>query len=91
MEEDREDEHRLLKGVAFIVVTAGAAAAAATGGPIATYYHAQGAVAGATYGVAAYVQADPYHNEPGGEFVHIETSPVIGTVSIGFGILGTSD
>ena len=61
---------------AVITVSAGVAA---TGGAVATYaYRHTGP--GPAYALALTGHADGYHSDPGGEFIRIEPSPVIGTV-----------
>jgi hypothetical protein len=59
---------------AAITVSAGVAAA---GGAVATYYHH--ATAGPAYALADLDHADPYHSEPGGEWIRVESPESGGT------------
>jgi hypothetical protein len=59
---------------AAITVSAGVAA---TGGAVATYYHH--ATAGPAYALADLDHADPYHSEPSGEWIRVESPESGGT------------
>jgi hypothetical protein len=76
------------KAAALIVVPAITAGAAAVGAHITTDHYATHATG---YAAATYDHADPYHSDPSGEFTHLNASPTIGTASVNFNILGTSD
>ena len=76
---------------AAITVSAGVVATggAATGGAVAAYHHA-GPVPSYTVPIAG-ADADPYHSDPGGEWVRIESSPTMGTASTMHMILAPGD
>lgn len=82
------------KVAAVVLVATGAAGAVTTGGAIATYAYRH-AGPGPIYALALTDHADGYHSDPGGEFTRIETSPIIGTISVFppdiFGAIGTGD
>jgi hypothetical protein len=61
------------KAVTLTALPAVTTGIVATGAPIAKYYqHAPADRPGAAAGVATYDRADPYHSDPGGEFIRIE-------------------
>jgi hypothetical protein len=69
------------KAFVFATVTPAAAGVAATGGAVATHHPGGLTAPGTYYGVPAYDHSDPYHSDPGGEWIRIEASPIIGTAS----------
>jgi hypothetical protein len=80
------------KAVTLTALPAVTAGIVATGAPIAKYYrHASADGPGAAAGVATYDRADPYHSDPGGEFIRIEPPDTGGTRSVSFVILAPSD
>lgn len=80
------------KALVLTAASATVAGAATTVGAAATHYlGAHPAAPGTYYGLAAYDHSDPYHNDPGGEWIQIETSPTIGTATVNFNILGPGE
>ena len=52
--------------------------------PLAAYSQSAG-------GAVPLDRSDPYHSDPGGEFIRIEAANTGGTVSVSFNILGPGD
>jgi hypothetical protein len=70
------------RALALAAAAPTAAGVIATGGAVATHHLAVPALPGAHYGVPADDHADPYHSDPGGEWIRIENAPTIGTASV---------
>jgi len=69
----------MFKSLAATAVITIGAGVAATGGAVATYsYHHT--APGPVSALAITDHADPYHSDPGGEWIRIEVAPTIGTV-----------
>ncbi len=84
----------MFKTVAATAAITIAAGIAATGGAVATHYSSPHPTPpSAAYGVATNTYADPnpYHNEPGGEWVRIPPPNQGGTASTFHAILTPSD
>jgi len=67
----------MFKSIAASAVITVPAGVAATGGAVATYYHH--ATAGPVYAPADGDHADPFHSDPGGEFIRVEPPETGGT------------
>jgi hypothetical protein len=85
-------ETTAFKAIALTTMTPVAAGLVATGGAAATHIlGAHHTPPGVYIGVAVADHADPYHSDPGGEFVRIEDTPTIGTAAVTHVVVGPSD
>lgn len=76
------------KTLVLTAVTAAAAGVAASGGAVATHTLGAHIPPGVYIGVMLGDHADPYHNDPGGEWVHVEDAPTLGTASVNHLVVG---
>jgi hypothetical protein len=87
------NETGLYKAITLTVVTPVTVGAVAVGGVIPGRHLGQrvAAYSQSTGGAVPPDRADPYHSDPGGEFIRIEAANNGGTASVSFNILGSGD
>ncbi len=84
------NETGLYRAITLTVLTPVTAGVVAVGGAIPGHHLFQplAAYSQSTGGVVPLGRSDPYHSDPGGEFIRIEAANSGGTASVSFNILG---
>ena len=87
------NETGLHRAITLTVLTPVAAGVVAVGGALPGHHVLQplAAYSQCTGGAVPLGRADPYHSDPGGEFIRIEAANTGGTVSVSFNIIGPGD
>ena len=87
------NETVLCKAITLTVLTPVTAGVVAAGGAIPCHHLFQplAAYSQPTGGAVPPDRSDPYHSDPGGEFIRIEAANNGGTASVSFNILGIGD
>ena len=97
VEEDGKRRHfngiGLYKAITFSVLTPVTAGVVAVGGVIPGHHLFQplAAYSRSTGGAVPLDRSDPYHSDPGGEFIRVEAANNGGTTPVSFNILGPGD